>query len=644
MADKAKNNLQHTSENNGSKFLTKHEDTIVDMSREGVSASVRKSTASGSVSANSAMLDRTAKTDSKFKIKSTAKSAKEEIKNTKGIVNDVKGVAENAVSEEDGHTLRVVQSTCLLRANQITRDENRGLTRLNHTKAKSLRHSAEGAESSTRASFGIKRKTNAHKNAQLNTAETSILCSTNLSATGSTARKKLTARKEKGRALTSRRWKRAGAAAGAGAGFLAYAQGGSDAEGDIASAAKNASIKAGKGAYGAYSTYRERKVASKASFGKKTMLKRARASAQATLSTTSNVAQAAQSTKLTTRIIDTFRRIVAAFAALVPSIAPVLVPIIIGLLLVLVLGSVLGLSQQSSHNLSELSDVEREVAEYLLAKNVPDVTIAAIMGNMYRECHFDPDIVSGDGHDSYGLIQFTNERRTGLESYAAYINSKPSLVNTQMNYMWMEFTGEETKGCELQFGHNQWQWSGYGYARTWAYNNGFTGDANWDEFKSITDVAKATRYFGYAMERCADGESAGWDVRESAARRYLEILRGSTGSLSGKAQIIVDAARSQLGVPYVSGGHKPNVGLDCSGLTSYCYSCAGITITPYTYSQKEELRTISLEEAQAGDILYNGEHVAIYIGNDQYIHEPYPGKVCEVASGINYFDCALTYR
>ena len=34
-------------------------------------------------------------------------------------------------------------------------------------------------------------------------------------------------------------------------------------------------------------------------------------------------------------------------------------------------------------------------------------------------------------------------------------------------------------------------------------------------------------------------------------------------------------------------------------------------------------------------------HVAIYIGGDQYIHEPQTGDVCKISSGINYFTCAL---
>lgn len=119
----------------------------------------------------------------------------------------------------------------------------------------------------------------------------------------------------------------------------------------------------------------------------------------------------------------------------------------------------------------------------------------------------------------------------------------------------------------------------------------------------------------------------------------LEDFR--SGSTRGST--IVQAAYSQLGVPYVWGGSTPGVALDCSGLTQYCYAQAGIRISHNSEMQLAELTAITLSQARPGDILYKPGHVAIFIGGNEYIHEPHAGAVCCIASGIDYFACALRY-
>lgn len=101
---------------------------------------------------------------------------------------------------------------------------------------------------------------------------------------------------------------------------------------------------------------------------------------------------------------------------------------------------------------------------------------------------------------------------------------------------------------------------------------------------------------------------------------------GGTGNLSA-AQTIVNAAWTQIGVPYVWGGTTPYVGLDCSGLTQWCHAQAGISIGRVDSQQLAGGRHVS--DPQPGDIAWTPGHVAIYIGNGQMIEAQQPGTtVC----------------
>ncbi len=85
---------------------------------------------------------------------------------------------------------------------------------------------------------------------------------------------------------------------------------------------------------------------------------------------------------------------------------------------------------------------------------------------------------------------------------------------------------------------------------------------------------------------------------------------------------VIETALAQVGDPYVWGASGPD-GFDCSGLTSYAYAAAGVSLPRASRSQATVGREVSRAELQPGDLVffYNPiSHVGLYIGNGQMVH------------------------
>lgn len=95
---------------------------------------------------------------------------------------------------------------------------------------------------------------------------------------------------------------------------------------------------------------------------------------------------------------------------------------------------------------------------------------------------------------------------------------------------------------------------------------------------------------------------------------------------------VVQTAFRYLGTPYRWGGKTP-LGIDCSGLCSMAYMLNGAYI--YRDAQIMEgfpLREIERESIKRGDLIFFPGHVAMYIGNDQYIHSSLGGNEVNINS------------
>jgi len=95
------------------------------------------------------------------------------------------------------------------------------------------------------------------------------------------------------------------------------------------------------------------------------------------------------------------------------------------------------------------------------------------------------------------------------------------------------------------------------------------------------------------------------------------------------------AALTQVGTPYSYASAEPGVGFDCSGLTSWAWGLAGVTLDHSSYGQLETDAARPQEASAAGDLvgLRGRGHVAIYLGvGDAVVHAPNTGSWVEVVA------------
>ncbi|MEU7324874.1 NlpC/P60 family protein [Streptomyces griseoviridis] len=123
-------------------------------------------------------------------------------------------------------------------------------------------------------------------------------------------------------------------------------------------------------------------------------------------------------------------------------------------------------------------------------------------------------------------------------------------------------------------------------------------------------------------------ERAAYDRASRSTRDSLGFPSlGGAAAPSARAAAAVAAARSALGRPYVWGANGPS-GFDCSGLMQWSYARAGVALPRTSQEQRSAGQHVPLSQARPGDLVTyraDASHVAMYVGNGQVIHAPYPG-------------------
>jgi peptidoglycan DL-endopeptidase CwlO len=137
-----------------------------------------------------------------------------------------------------------------------------------------------------------------------------------------------------------------------------------------------------------------------------------------------------------------------------------------------------------------------------------------------------------------------------------------------------------------------------------------------------------------------DEQNAAKDAATLAAAQQAALAAGIQGGTPTQLAVTaIDAARTQLGKPYVYGGSGPD-SWDCSGLTQWAFAQAGVLLPRTAADQYAAVPTkVQLGDLQPGDLLFWAtntadpstiHHVAIYLGAGEMLAAPHTGDLVQI--------------
>jgi cell wall-associated NlpC family hydrolase len=116
----------------------------------------------------------------------------------------------------------------------------------------------------------------------------------------------------------------------------------------------------------------------------------------------------------------------------------------------------------------------------------------------------------------------------------------------------------------------------------------------------------------------------------------------SAGAGTARGLVAVRYALAQVGEPYSYSAQPPN-SWDCSKLTTAAWAAAGVSLTPVSYAQANQVRRIPTDQLRPGDLpfYFNGaHHVAMYIGGGQIVEAASPEHGVWVTDAWNSWSSA----
>ncbi|MER6364101.1 C40 family peptidase [Kitasatospora sp. NPDC001527] len=177
---------------------------------------------------------------------------------------------------------------------------------------------------------------------------------------------------------------------------------------------------------------------------------------------------------------------------------------------------------------------------------------------------------------------------------------------------------------------------------------GWDGSRYW--FRNSQGQWRWTSHYDVYLERTGGSEAGAAASGSSSADSAAASSAGSSAESSdaapasgGDVESAVDFALAQLGKPFRTAGNGPD-GFDCSGLVQQSFRRAGVSLPRVANDQYAATTPVTAGQLRRGDLLFWSDdrtargihHVAIYLGNNQYVEAARPGtsiRVSRLSSG-----------
>ncbi|MFM2344236.1 MAG: hypothetical protein RLZZ210_846 [Pseudomonadota bacterium] len=209
-------------------------------------------------------------------------------------------------------------------------------------------------------------------------------------------------------------------------------------------------------------------------------------------------------------------------------------------------------------------------------------------------------------------VQYKNKQSQYYTDGNQYANNRNSNTSTNSN----KYNNNSTSTSNLNYPDN----------------NSNSNNASYSNNNAISNVIST---YNKSIPKNINNQNA-WLAVDNATNNANFSTYYKT--LSNAAGILLNNAKSLIGIPYRYGGNTPNDGLDCSGFVRYVfYYTLGIALPRRSAEIGQLGMSIESSSLKEGDLVFFNtrgrlSHLGIYMGNGSFIHAPSTGSRIRIDS------------